>query len=166
MPAFGGRWRQVGQPAPEYPAPRPRAPAFHSLGLGIGVTESRLSGLPGRPAGIPELRTEPGRPHSPQNSHSVSVERLRQNHLGGLKGSKPRRALAPVDSAPGGRGRERACRGAHRWPLECSGLRKPEWRLLPAGEGPGPSLHGEVWAPGQGSYTAQPTAAGPRGRTS
>lgn len=40
------------------------------------------AGLPGTPGPTPAPGTEPGQLGGPQNSLGVSVERLRQNHLG------------------------------------------------------------------------------------
>lgn len=73
----GGRRPQLG---PEPLAPRSGAPVTRPLPLGHRERRA-LAELPGTPPRVPELR-QPRQLHGPQNSLRVSVESLRQNHLG------------------------------------------------------------------------------------
>lgn len=101
--APGGRWRQASAAGSRAARPGGWGEA------GASTSPSPLPGpspgrTPGAPPGVPELRTEPGQPHGPQNSRRVPVERLRQNHLAGLK--KPR-SRGPASL----RGLRARCRG-------------------------------------------------------
>lgn len=140
VPTPGGKWRQVSAAGSRTPSSAPLAPGSRASPCNTGA--SRPGPAPGRSSPRLGVGGQALQSHGPQNSRRVSVELLRQNHLGGFLKSARARPAAHRCLAGGAWGSafQRAAPGGFSRALD-SGKREPRvWRAVRRKRAPRASL--------------------------